>query len=156
MNTDHHLQLLALIADASAHLDNEAYQEWLDLFHDECVYRIVPQENIQQGLPGSIMLCETKKALSDRIVSLLKANTYNPHTSRHLTGPPRIVASDGDRIESETNYALYQTDVDGASHLFAVGCYRDRIGRFDGTLKFIERLVVLDTFSIPTLLAKPV
>jgi anthranilate 1,2-dioxygenase small subunit len=156
VKTDHQLEVQALIANASASLDNEAYQDWLDLFHDECVYRIVPQENIQQGLPASVMLCETKKALSDRIVSLLKANTYNPHTSRHLTGPPRIVASDGDRIEAETNYALYQTNVDGASHLFAVGCYRDRIGWFDNQLKFVERLVVLDTFSIPTLLAKPV
>ena len=66
------------------------------------------------------------------------------------------VVVDGDHIEAETNYALFQTNVDGASHLFAVGCYRDRIGRFDNQLKFVERLVVLDTFSIPTLLAKPV
>lgn len=145
----------ALIAEASAALDNEDYQAWLDLFHDDSAYRIVPLENIRQNLPGSVMLCETKKALSDRIVSLLKANTFNPHSARHVTGPPRI-AEDGGRIEAETPYALYQTDVDGVSRLFAVGCYRDTIASFEGALKFVERVVVLDSFAIPTLLAKPV
>ena len=156
MDADFRWRVEALIAEASAALDNEDYQAWLDLFHDEGAYRIVPLENLQQGLPGSVMLCETKKALSDRIVSLLRANTYNPHTSRHIAGPPRITADRGDRIEAETPYALYQTDVEGVSRLFAVGCYRDTIGVFGGTLKFVERLVVLDSFAIPTLLAKPV
>ena len=76
------------------------------------------------------------------------------HAPHHR--PARIAAERGGRIEAETNYALYQTDVEGVSRLFAVGCYRDTIGFFDGALKFVDRLVVLDTFSIPTLLAKPV
>lgn len=156
MDADLRWRVETLIAEASAALDNEDYQAWLDLFHDECAYRIVPLENVQQDLPGSVMLCETKKALSDRIVSLLRANTFNPHTSRHITGPPRIAADRGDRIEAETAYALYQTDVEGVSRLFAVGCYRDTMGFFGGALKFRDRLVVLDTFAIPTLLAKPV
>ncbi len=149
------LQVEALIAEASAALDNEDYQAWLDLFHDESAYRIVPLENLRQGLPGSVMLCETKKALSDRIVSLLRANTYNPHSARRITGPPRITASGGP-IGAETAYALYQTDVEGVSRLFAVGCYRDTIGAFGDTLKFLDRIVVLDSFAIPTLLAKPI
>ncbi len=156
LDADLRTRVDALIAEASYALDNEDYQAWLDLFHDECAYRIVPAENIRQNLPGSVMLCETKKALSDRIVSLLRANTFNPHTARHITGPPKIMADRGSRIEAETGYALYQTDVEGVSRLFAVGCYRDTIGRFEGGLKFIDRLVVLDTFSIPTLLAKPI
>ena len=156
MDPERRARVEALIAESSAALDNEDWQAWLDLFHDECTYRIVPLENLQQGLPGSVMLCETKKALSDRIVSLLRANTFNPHTTRHVTGPPRIAAGRGDRIEAETNYALYQTDVEGVSRLFAVGCYRDTMGVFGGALKFVERVVVLDSFSIPTLLAKPI
>ena len=156
MDPDLRSQVETLIVEASAALDNDNWQAWLDLFHDECAYRIVPLENVQQGLPGSVMLCETKKALSDRIVSLLRANTFNPHTTRHITGPPRITADRGDRVEAETAYALYQTDVEGVSRLFAVGCYRDRMGSFGGALKFVDRVVVLDTFSIPTLLAKPV
>ena len=182
MDADLRLRVEALIAEASYALDNEDYQAWLDLFHDDCAYRIVPLENIQQGLPGSVMLCETKKALSDRIVSLLRANTFNPHSARHITGPPRIRRPDrgpatrstrprgsphhrpaadyrpmrGDRIEAETSYALYQTDVEGVSRLFATGCYRDTIGAFGGALKFTDRTVVLDSFAIPTLLAKPV
>ena len=156
MDADLRLRVEALIAEASYALDNEDYQAWLDLFHDDCAYRIVPLENIQQGLPGSVMLCETKKALSDRIVSLLRANTFNPHSARHITGPPRIAADGGDRIEAETSYALYQTDVEGVSRLFATGCYRDTIGAFGGALKFTDRTVVLDSFAIPTLLAKPV
>ena len=156
MDADLRARVEALIAEASAALDNEDYQAWLDLFHDECAYRIVPLENIRQDLPGSVMLCETKKALSDRIVSLLRANTFNPHSARHITGPPRIDSASGDRIAAETAYALYQTDVEGVSRLFAVGCYRDRMGVFGGALKFVDRLVVLDSFAIPTLLAKPV
>ena len=149
------LQVEALIAEASAALDNEDYQAWLDLFHDESAYLIVPLENLRQGLPGSVMLCETKKALSDRIVSFHRANTYNPHSARRITGPPRITACGGP-IGAETAYALYQTDVEGVSRLFAVGCYRDTIGAFGDTLKFLDRIVVLDSFAIPTLLAKPI
>jgi anthranilate 1,2-dioxygenase small subunit len=55
----------------------------------------------------------------------------------------------------EANYAVFQTTLEGQSKLFSVGRYRDKIRLEGGTLRFCEKYVVVDTFSIPTLLATP-
>jgi hypothetical protein len=43
----------------------------------------------------------------------------------------------------------------GASILFCAGCYEDKIKFADDGEKLIERYVVVDSFSIPTMLATP-
>ena len=56
----------------------------------------------------------------------------------------------------ETNFLVVQTNKTGESRLFCAGCYEDRIRVRGDTAKFAERIAVLDTFSVPTLLATPV
>ena len=50
---------------------------------------------------------------------------------------------------------MYQTDPEGETRLFATGLYRDRIERAGDALRIAEKLVLLDTFAVPTLLATP-
>jgi hypothetical protein len=52
-------------------------------------------------------------------------------------------------------HAVYQTDQEGETRLFATGLYRDRIVVEAGGLKFRDKLVLLDTFAVPSLLATP-
>jgi anthranilate 1,2-dioxygenase small subunit len=50
---------------------------------------------------------------------------------------------------------VYQTDPEGETRLFATGLYRDRLEHGREALRFTEKLVLLDTFAVPTLLATP-
>ena len=93
--------------------------------------------------------------LEDRIRALREANKYNIHTDRHLIGLPRLTGEGGDATLVEVPFAVYQTDQEGETRLFATGLYRDRVVVEAGRLKFRDKLVVLDTFAVPSLLATP-
>ena len=84
-----------------------------------------------------------------------EANKYNIHTDRHLIGLPRVVEDAAQEALVETPFAVYQTDQEGETRLFATGLYRDRIVSEAGILKFRDKLVLLDTFAVPSLLSTP-
>ena len=150
------LAVQELVAAYGGALDREDYQGWLDLFGVDASYRIAPRENVEQNLPASLMLCETKKAISDRIVALLKANAFRPFHSRHVIGAPEILSAQDGAVQAQASYALYQTDADGRADLFSVGRYDFDLG-FTGDRAFIRNaVVVVDSFLIPTLLVKPI
>lgn len=142
-----------LLAEYGALLDMAQYDEWLGLFAGECRYNVVPRENFERGLPAGLIFCDSRAMLEDRIMALREANKYNIHNDRHVIGLPRLLDADGFAIEAP--FAIYQTDQEGATHLFATGLYRDRLERAGGGLKIRDKLVLLDTFAVPTLLATP-
>jgi anthranilate 1,2-dioxygenase small subunit len=136
-------------------IDAADFDAWLDLFAERCTYHIVPRENYEQGLPAGLVFCDSRAVLEDRIGALREANKYNIHTDRHLIGLPRVVGDDGGEALVEAPFAVFQTDQEGETRLFATGLYRDRIVAEAGILKFRDKLVLLDTFAVPTLLATP-
>ncbi|WP_428665950.1 aromatic-ring-hydroxylating dioxygenase subunit beta [Reyranella sp.] len=144
-----------LFADYAWLLDSERYDEWLDLFSEQATYQIVPRENVQLGLPASLMLCKNKDMLRDRITTLLEVNEYDIYSARHILGLPRFDEPIGDIVSVETPFAVYHTDQEGVSRLFGVGEYRSRIVCAGSRLLFEANIVQLDTFSVPTLLADP-
>jgi len=149
-----------LIAAYVTAIDDGRLEEWPEFFTDDCVYRIVPRENDAQGLPLAIMNCESRAALCDRISAYRKANLFAPNAYRHMLGPVRITDEGGGEVRARTNYALFRTALDpvgyGASELFSVGEYRDRIVMVGGATRFREKLVIADTCRIQTLLATPI
>lgn len=144
-----------LMQDYAELIDSDRLEQWLDLFTEDAVYQIVPRENVEQSLPVSLMLCTNKNMIRDRIVSLRNANEYNLHRDRHLVSRVKIAEAAADSWRLEANYAVYQTDLEGQSRLFSVGRYLDTVRLEAGRLLFSEKKVVVDTFSIPTLLATP-
>jgi anthranilate 1,2-dioxygenase small subunit len=141
-----------LLAEYGALIDMAKFDEWLDLFAEECRYEIVPRENFDRGLPAALVFCDSRAMLEDRIRALREANKYNIHTDRHVIGLPRI-SDDG--LELEAPFAVFQTDQEGETRLFATGLYRDRLEIFGQRLKIRDKLILLDTFAVPTLLATP-
>jgi anthranilate 1,2-dioxygenase small subunit len=152
MTADHAL-ILNLLAEYGALLDAAKYDEWLGLFAAECRYEVIPRENDERGLPAGLIFCDSRAMLEDRMMALCQANKYNIHTDRHLIGLPRVTDLAGPVIEAP--FAVYQTDQEGATHLFATGLYRDRLEAASDSLKIRAKLVLLDTFAVPTLLATP-
>ena len=145
--------LYDLFARYGALLDAARWDDWLALFAAECRYRILPRENDERGLPAGLVYCDTRAILEDRILALREANKYNIHTDRHLIGLPLVVEESATGVLVEAPFAVYQTDPEGATRLFATGLYRDRL-QPDGLL-ISDKLVLLDTFAVPTLLATP-
>jgi anthranilate 1,2-dioxygenase small subunit len=144
-----------LLAEYGALVDAERYDEWLGLFAAECQYQVMPRENHDSGLPVALIYCDSRGMLEDRIRSLLEANKYNLHSDRHVIGLPRIVDKEPDGITIEAPFAVFQTDQEGETRLFATGLYRDQLVTVDGALKISDKLVLLDTFAVPSLLASP-
>ena len=147
--------LYDLFAAYGALIDAGEFDGWLGLFAEACTYHIMPRENYERGLPAALMFCDSRAVLEDRIRALREANKYNIHTDRHLIGLPRIVCHDGDEMLVEAPFTVHQTDQEGETRLFATGLYRDRIVREAGNVQFRDKLVLLDTFAVPSLLATP-
>jgi 3-phenylpropionate/cinnamic acid dioxygenase small subunit len=142
-----------LFARYGALLDAARYDDWLALFAADCRYQIVPRENFERGLPAGLVFCDSRAILEDRILALREANKYNIHTDRHLIGLPLLVEESPGGLVVEAPFAVYQTDQEGATRLFATGLYRDRL--VPQSLLIADKLVLLDTFAVPTLLATP-
>lgn len=136
-------------------IDAERYQDWLALFTEDSVYQIIPRENVEQNLPASLVYCSSKNLLRDRITSLLNANEYNPHYDRHIISGVRVSEAADGVWKVSANYAVFQTNVEGQSRVFSVGRYADQVVRQDGRLLFKEKRVMVDTYSVPSMLATP-
>jgi anthranilate 1,2-dioxygenase small subunit len=148
--------VLRLLAEYGWLADEGDFDAWLDLFAEECSYKVVPRENLTLGLPASIMLCDNKNMLRDRILALRKANKYNIHVQRHVIGLPRVSRVGPHELLAQASYTVFQCDQEGVSRLFSVGSYVDRIVLDGGAARLKEKCVIVDSFAIPTLLAVPI
>jgi anthranilate 1,2-dioxygenase small subunit len=146
----------ALIETYGRLLDEDRLEDWLDLFAETCRYEIVSRENRAQNLPLSLMLCDNKDMLRDRIHSLRHANIFNIHSDCHVIGLVRAEAGEGGRLSATAAYSLFQSNQDGETRLFSVGRYHFTLLPSDGGLLIETAIVVVDTGTILTLLATPI
>ncbi|MDO8301107.1 nuclear transport factor 2 family protein [Lacisediminimonas sp.] len=136
-------------------IDDERYRELPDFFTERGSYRIVSKENHQRGRPFGLVFCDSRAMLRDRIVSMYKANIFEPHTYRHVTGRSTIVRAADGLIEARTSYIVARIMHDGGQELFSTGIYLDRICEEDGKLLFSEKVVVTDASRVDALLVIP-
>jgi len=140
-------------------IDDDRLEEWPDFFTEGCLYRVIPRENADQGLPIAIMHCDSRGMLHDRVVAHRKANLFAPHIYRHLVSAIRITGQEQEIVTVRANYAVFRTLVDpvsyGVTEVYSVGEYRDKIALIDGVTKFKEKLVIVDTSRIQSLLVTP-
>ena len=147
---DHLLTRSALL------IDRDDLDGWLDCFEAESRYVVMPRDNRERGFPAALIHCDNKARLRDRVVCLRYANKFNPHHDRHIVGAGHIHAVVDGIASVESSFMIVQTTLTGVSTLFCAGGYEDRIRVTGAEAKFVERIAVLDTFSVPTLLATPV
>lgn len=137
-------------------LDNDRLEAWPALFTQECLYEIVPKENVDRGLPVGIIHCTNRKMLRDRVVSLRHANIYEAHCYRHMTSGLTVTGDKDGVIETESNYVVIQTRMDGESNVYQAGRYVDRVVRTPEGLRYKSKRVIYDTSRVQTLLATPI
>jgi anthranilate 1,2-dioxygenase small subunit len=154
---DQRLRVQDLVETYGRLIDDDRLEDWVELFAEDCRYEIVSRENRAQNLPLSLMLCDNKDMLRDRIYSLRHANIYNIHVDCHVIGPVRAARAASDApITATAAYSLFQSNQEGDSRLFSVGRYHMDLVEQDGDLLIARQIVVVDTGAIPTLLATPI
>ena len=145
-------ELYAAYADC---IDDDRLEEWPDFFVENCRYLITSRDSHREGLRHGIIYCASRGMLADRVMALRRANIFEPHHYRHIVGPARIGRVEAGVAEARANFLAVRIMHDGDSQLFATGRYLDRIDIDEEPFRFIERLVVLDSRKVDTLLVIP-
>ena len=144
--------LIAAYADC---IDEDRLEEWPNLFTDPCKYLVISRANHAAGLRQGIMYCATRGMLLDRVMTLRGANLFEPHHYRHLVGPIQVRSAADGIATVHANFMVVRIMHDGVTTLFATGRYLDQIEISGEPYRFRERIVVLDSEKIDTLLAIP-
>ena len=156
MNIDEHLALTQLYADYAAIVDAADWDAWCELFTEEGVYRLVPRENFERGLPLATLSFESKGMLKDRAHAIRETLFHDPYYQRHIVGAPRVLRIEGGRTLSEANYAVFRTKLSQLTTVFNVGRYLDQIVATPQGLKFASRLAIYDSELIPNSIIYPI
>ena len=149
------LEIHELIGDYAERIDEDRLEEWPDLFADPCRYLIISRANHAAGMRQGVIYAASRGMLLDRVFSIRRANIFEPHRYRHVVGPIRLKAVEGSAAVVRSNFIAARIMHDGATTLFATGVYQDRIDISTTPYRFSERIVVLDSDKIDTLLAIP-
>ncbi len=144
-----------LIAEYAECIDEDRLEEWPELFVDPCRYLVISRANHEAGMRQGVMYAASRGMLMDRVFSIRSANIFEPHRYRHVVGPIRLKGVQDGLATVHTHFLCARIMHDGATTLFASGRYLDRIDLGAAPFRFQERIVVLDSDKIDTLLAIP-
>ena len=137
-------------------LDHNRLEEWPDFFTEDCFYQVISRDDHAAGLPVGVMTCTSRGMLIDRIVSLRKANIYEPHVYRHLISAISLRSQEDGIWTVQTSYAVIRTMQEGDVSMFSTGKYLDRIELAGDRALFRERRVIFDSRRVDTLMVIPI
>ena len=157
MNIELKLKVEDLNTRYAQAIDDDKLEAWPDFFIEHGRYRVTTAENFERGLPLGMIYATSRAMLRDRVRSLREANIYEAQRYRHVVGLPLLEPTQDGATRASTSFIVVRVMRSGETAVFATGCYRDVIvtDASDGALRFAERIVVLDSRQIDTLLALP-
>lgn len=132
-------------------LDDEKWNEWLDLCDEDFEYAIKAYSpEIQYEMT---YLSGNRADLATITQMLPKHNTDHSPLRRHCTVYSVDVDENSSTVKAVTSLAVYQNMLDGVNshvdageaHLFLVGRYIDTLRVQGSEVKFVQREVRLDT-----------
>ena len=150
------VRLADLYAAYDGALDEGDWERWPEFFTENGVYKILPRENFDQGLPAAMVYCESRAMLADRVVALREALVFAPRLVRRMTGAPRLRAIEPGGMRLGASFALFQTMLNEPSSVFLCGRIYDQVVEDAGMLRFAERIVVTDATNVPLSLIFPI
>lgn len=131
-------------------LDDQKWDQWLDLCADDFKYEIKswsPEINYDVTY-----LALTRQSLTSMVKLLPKHNTDHSPLTRHTTVYSVDMSEDGKSAKAISSFVVYQNMLDGInshidsgeSRLFLIGKYRDTMNIENGTARFASREVRLE------------
>lgn len=123
-------------------IDDENFGDFLELCDPEFTYTI---STFSDEL-GTEMIWwhKDKEGMAHAVSNADNHERYTGTLRRHVS-MVRVLGSDNDRHDVESAVAVYHTEVNGVTTLYAVGLYNDKISVLGETARFLKREAVLDT-----------
>ena len=147
MNADREA-ITDLIGRSCALLDDERFEDWIALCTPDFHYSITAvSEEIGQKMEW---MNQDRDGLRILLSGIHEHERSVGRLSR-LVGVVRITGEESDgSIGVESPVAIYHTDLEGSSGLYAVGRYIDRVNQNGAWPLLAEREVALQTRRFPT------
>lgn len=144
-------------AEYCAVLDQNQVELWPEFFTEDGLYRATSRENAELGMPVGLIYAEGRDMMHDRAVATSRTQMYAPRFTLHLVSNLRILEETAvGEIESQANFLLMQTLIEGPSTVHLAGTYHDTHVRVDGQLKLKERHAIFDTEILANSLVYPI
>lgn len=159
MNTldfDTWMALNRLYAQYAAAVDSNDWDKWIDLFVEDCDYRVQPRENHERGLPLATLALLSRGMLRDRAYGIKETLFHDPYYQRHVTSAPLVEKVADGVIVSQANYAVFRTKLSQETTVFNVGRYLDRVRITADGLRFEQRHCIYDSEMIQNSLIYPI
>jgi len=150
------MRLADLYATYDDALGEGDYERWPEFFAETCLYKIIPRESYELGLPLGLMQAESRAMLVDRVAALRKTTLFAPRLVRRLVSSITLRAATSDGMRLTASFALFQTMLNEPSQVFLCGRLYDRVVDDGETLRFAERICVTDATLVPTSLVFPI
>jgi salicylate 5-hydroxylase small subunit len=136
-------------------LDEARYDEWLDLFTEDCEYVVRSRENHDRGLPLATLAFESKGMLRDRIYGITQTLFHEPYYQRHVISS-LLCTEQGAGYEVRANYVVIRTKAGNLPEVYSVGRYLDRVVFEDGRPKFASKVAIFDSELIANSMIYPI
>jgi 3-phenylpropionate/cinnamic acid dioxygenase small subunit len=149
-------RVVDLYARHSEVISDDRLEQWPDLYSDDCVYKLISRVNVERRLPLCTILCESRGALIDRVTAIRNALVFAPRCVTHTVSNARLLEAHGSTLVARSMFCVWQTLIDGQSHLQLVGRSFDRIDASGPELQFSERLAIFDSELVPGSIVYPI
>ena len=150
------LEIEDLYTAYAASLDDGDLDAWPEFFTEECLYQVIPRDNFDQCLPLALIRCESRAMLRDRVTAVRETTMFEPRYIRHLISNIRVSPKPDGVIDTQANYAVFETMTDSFTRVFNVGRYMDKLLRKDGRLLISEKRCVNDSVLVPNSIIYPI
>jgi salicylate 5-hydroxylase small subunit len=154
-SADEWLALHELHAEYAAALDTRDLDRWPALFTEDCSYKLQSRENFERGLPLCILHLDSRAMLADRVYGARETIYHDPYAQRHVGGPPRLLAREGDVLVTETPVLVVRTKRDAMPEVLLAGRYLDRVVPTAEGLRFAQRWLVFDNDLLANSIVDP-
>jgi len=133
-------------------LDNDQFEDWLELFAEDTRYWAPVRENLSRGdedfnRPHLLShFDDNKLTLGLRVARLRTGNAHAeepPSRTRHFVSNVRILEENGDRVRVASNVMVWKSRPGKDEHLFVAG-REDRWRREGDSWINEERLIIFD------------
>jgi len=156
MMNDYLQQVIHLNAMYAHVVDEKQWDQWIDLFIEDCTYKIQPRENFDRGFPLCTLAMLSKGMLKDRAYGISETLFHDPYYQRHVIGIPLIHKVEHNIIFCESNYSVFRTKLSQETTVFNVGRYIDELLITEDGLKIRSRICVYDSEMIPNSIIYPI
>ena len=150
------LKIIHLNAQYASVVNQANWQAWMDLFVEDCAYKIQPRENFDRQMPLCTLALLSKGMLKDRVYGITNTLYHDPYYQRHIIGLPLILKATEEQIFCETNYAVFRTKFSETTEVMNVGRYIDLLVFENQQLKIKSRNCVFDSEMISNSIIYPI